>query len=167
MVDSVAVESAAAPGGPRAGMNRLAGDHRFRCARIRRTAAGSSISAMTCIGPLLALGTFERSLSRKPNGRCGSKPGLPTMSKCAIGGRGGDRNWNSSPDDGIFGGVSILGLKISVFAIYRILRCAARMRLISNKALREFGMRHKAASDPLRVWRKHSLNAIILVVLRT
>ena len=28
------------------------------------------------------------------------------------------------------------------------------MRLFSNKALREFGMRHKAASDPLRVRRK-------------
>ena len=67
---------------------------------------------------------------------------------------GGDRNCNSSPDDGIFGGVSILGLKIAVFASYRILRYAVPMRLISNKALREFGMRHKAASEPLQAWRK-------------
>lgn len=28
------------------------------------------------------------------------------------------------------------------------------MRLISNKVLREFGLRHKAASDPLQAWRK-------------
>ncbi len=28
------------------------------------------------------------------------------------------------------------------------------MRLISNKALREFSLRHRAAGEPLQVWRK-------------
>ncbi len=43
---------------------------------------------------------------------------------------------------------------VSAFTIYRIMRYSAPMRLISNKALGEFGLRRKAASDPLQAWRK-------------
>lgn len=40
------------------------------------------------------------------------------------------------------------------FALYRILRYSARVRVISNRALREFAVRHREAGAALQAWRK-------------